>query len=117
MREGTHLNEDQPYFECGYVKAISAGLEGAGADLTHESLFDALTAISEFEVAGASNGEGSFAPDKPFALTSMHVVRFVANDFSNPKDANGLYGGQCLNPGNCFQVVTPESWTPIEATL
>jgi hypothetical protein len=115
--QGNTLTEDQPYFECGYVQVIKTALENAGADLTHESLFDALTAITDFEVAGASDGKGSFGPDKPFALTAMHIVKFVAGDFTSPKDAKGLYGGKCLNPGNCFQVVTPEVWTPIEATL
>lgn len=114
--DGTKLQEDQSYFDCGAVKVLRQALEAAGPDLTKESLYDAFLSLGEFELAGISDGTGSFGPDKPFAATSMHAVRLVANDPEQAKGADGLYG-KCLIPRNCFQVITPDEWQPITATL
>jgi hypothetical protein len=114
--DGTRYNEDQSYFDCGAVKVLKQALENAGPELTKQSLYDAFLALEDFELAGISDGKGGFGPGKPFAATSMHAVRLVANDPEQKKGADGLYG-KCLIPRNCFQVITPDEWQPITATL
>jgi hypothetical protein len=114
--DGTKYHEDQSYFDCGAVKVLKQALEKAGANLTKQSLYDAFLSLGDFELAGISDGKGAFGPDKPFAATAMHAVRLVANDPEQQKGADGLYG-KCLIPRNCFQVITPDEWQPITATL
>lgn len=115
--QGNRLDSDQPYFECTMMHVLKQGLEAAGANLTHESLAEALYAIDSFPVAGASNGEGSFAENKPFAATQVQLVSLAYNEFTSPVDANGLYGGVCASPLSCWRTRSPQEWTPITVTL
>jgi hypothetical protein len=115
--EGTRLDADQPYFECTLMHVLRQGLEDAGSELTHESLAEALYAITDFPVAGASNGQGSFGPDKPFVATAVHFVTLAYNAFTNPPDENGLYGGLCPSPLSCWRTQAGGEWSPITTTL
>jgi hypothetical protein len=114
--DGTELTGDQAYGDCGAVNALQQALTLAGADLTHETLYDAFIALGDVELAGVSDGKGSFRPGKPFAATAVHTVRLVPGDPDAVRDENGFYRN-CLIPRNCFQVVTPDVWTPITATV
>jgi hypothetical protein len=115
--QGVRLDADQPYFECTMMHVLKTGLENAGSDLTHESLAEALYAIDSFDVAGASNGEGSFAENKPFVATALQFVTLSYHGFTDPKDAAGLYGGKCPSPLSCWRTSTTAGWTEITATL
>lgn len=114
---GKRLDADQPYFECTMMHILKAAFEQAGADLTHESLAEALYSMDSFDVAGASNGEGSLAENKPFVATALQFVTLAYNNFADPVDANGLYGGKCLSPLSCWRTAATPKWTPITATL
>jgi hypothetical protein len=114
---GTFLDQDQSYYECSMMTAVFKGLTGAGANLTKQSFANALYAAKAFDLAGASDGKGTLAANKPWLATSVHLVRLAVNQFANPKDANGLYGGRCLSPLSCFRVVAPDSWTALLGTL
>jgi hypothetical protein len=115
--QGTRLDADQPYFECTMMNVLKTGLENAGSDLTHESLAEALYALDSFDVAGASNGQGSFAENKPYVATAVQFVTLAYHGFTDPKDAAGLYGGVCPSPLSCWRTSTTAGWTEITATL
>jgi ABC-type branched-subunit amino acid transport system substrate-binding protein len=114
---GTFLTQDQSYYECTQMNVFQKGISGAGANLTKQSFSNALYKVGTFDVAGASNGKGTLAPNKPWLTTAVHIVQLSAIKFTDPKDASGLYGGKCLSPLSCFRVVTPDTWTPLTATL
>jgi ABC-type branched-subunit amino acid transport system substrate-binding protein len=114
---GTFLAQDQSYYECTLMNAFQKGFTGAGANLTKQSVANALYKAGTFDVAGASNGKGSLAANKPWLATAVHVVQLSVIKFTDPKDASGLYGGKCLSPLSCFRVVVPNTWTPLTATL
>ena len=72
---------------------------------------------SQASSTGASNGQGSFAENKPYVASSVQFVTLSYHGFTDPKDATGLYGGKCPSPLSCWRTSTTAGWTEIEQTL
>ncbi len=56
------------------------------------------------------------AANKFWLASSIQQVQVTSNVFTNPVDANGLYGGKCLSPLSCFRTVA-NSVVPLPYTL
>ena len=111
----TYIKEDQSYFDCTLLTKVAIpSIKAAGANLTKKTMYDAAAKLTDFEVAGMSNGKGSLGPDKPFVATAVHTVVFRAA--ATAKGADGKWG-KCPSSSNCFQVVTPDTWVPLATTL
>jgi hypothetical protein len=111
----TYIKEDQAYFDCSLMNGVVLpSIKAAGANLTKKSMFDAAAKLTSFEVAGMSNSKGSLGPDKPFVATAVHSIVFRAA--AKTKGADGKWG-PCPSSANCWQVITPDTWTPLATTL
>ena len=107
---GNTLISDYPPQECTISTVLNAALTNAGVNPTRASFMEAALNLGDVDMAGASNGEGTLAPDKPYMANNIHTVLITAATAETPPDANGLYNG-CAAPVNCG-VVTSD-WTPI----
>lgn len=112
--DGRTLTNDFAPNECTMLPLLQQALEGAGDDLTHESLHAAFLEITSGPAALLSDGEGGFGADKPFFANKMHAVTLVVNTPDTPLDANGDTYNGCPVPVNCWIPVTG-NWFEIES--
>ena len=107
---GNTLISDYPPQECTIATALGKALTNAGVNPTRASFMEALLNLGDVDMAGASNGEGTLSPDKPYMANNIHTVLVTAAAADTAPDENGLYNG-CAAPVNCG-IVTSD-WTPI----
>jgi ABC-type branched-subunit amino acid transport system substrate-binding protein len=104
--DGRTLTNDFAPNECTMLPLLQQALEGAGDDLTHESLKAAFLEITSGPAALLSDGEGGFGADKPFFANKMHAVTLVVNTPDAALDANGDTYNGCPVPVNCWIPIT-----------
>jgi hypothetical protein len=104
--DGRTLTNDFAPNECTMLPLLQQALEGAGDDLTHESLHEAFLEITSGPAALLSDGEGGYGADKPFFANKMHAVTLVVNTLDTPLDANGVTYNGCPVPVNCWVPIT-----------
>ncbi len=107
---GKVLVSDYPPLECTLSNIVQLGLAGAGVNPTRSSFIDAVLNLGDVPLALASDGEGRFAPGKPYAATKVHTIRIAQASVEVAPDANGTYNG-CAAPVNCGIVIS--DWVPI----
>jgi hypothetical protein len=111
LPDGTQLSSDYDGFACTLANIMKGSLEGAGADLTRESAYDAALALGDVPIALASDGQGTLEEGKTFASNFVHSVVLTAATVDTPKTAGGTFGG-CPAPVNCW-VPTSDQWFTI----
>ena len=111
--DGETLTSDYPPEVCSMVHIVKAALEAAGPNLTRDSFADAILGLGEGDIAGRSDGRGSFAPGKNTYADKMWTVEMQAVEENTKVDDNDTYDG-CPAPSNCW-IPVDEKWFPIEA--
>jgi ABC-type branched-subunit amino acid transport system substrate-binding protein len=104
--DGRTLTNDFAQNECTMLPLLRKALKRAGDDLTHESLHEAFLELGAGPAALMSDGEGSYAKNKPFYSTKVHAVTLQINEESQALDANGETYNGCPAPVNCWIPVT-----------
>ena len=110
---GQHWDDDIPKEECTMMAVLLPAIKAAGKHPTWAKVRKNILATANGPMAYMSNGEGGYAPDKPYMANQVHMVTLQPASASTPKDASGLYNG-CPLPINCWVpvLVDGQEWFP-----
>lgn len=112
--DGRTITNDFAQNECTMLPLLRQALRKAGKNLTHESLHKAFLSLGAGPAALMSDGEGSFARNKPYYATKIHSVKLQVNSRNQALDANGQTYNGCPAPVNCWIPITGD-WFEIRA--
>ena len=112
LPDGTQLSSDYAWMDCTMTNVMEQSLRGAGTNPTRESAYQAALALGEMPIANASDGKGTYTPDKTYLADFVHPLKLTAATVDTPKNAQGTYNG-CPAPVNCW-VPTSDQWFAIE---